>query len=146
MQRGLARRAREDDRFPPSKWGKDRTVSDRKDLDPEDQVLAPRVAPNRGKTPVRPSVQNLSDDDSSDDECQVLEVIEARPLRYSFPVSTPPAASDAPAEGAEPDTAGGPRRSRVKQGASRTRGQPQAKRQKLVTARPPRKSRPSFQG
>ena len=147
LQRGLARRAREDDRLPPSKWGKDRTVSDTEDPDTEDQVLAPTVVPNRGKTPVRPSIQNLTDDDDSDD-CEVLEVVEARPLRFSFPVSTPPVDSDDQVVRAEPTTVGGSRPTgsvRTKRGAGRGQKNPPAKRHKISTTGPPRK-RPTFAG
>ena len=89
-----------------SKWGKDRTASDSEDPDPEDQILAPRVAPNRGKTFVRPSVQNLSSD-TDDSDVEVLEVIEARPLRFSYPVPTKPADTEVPR--AERGTVGGSR-------------------------------------
>ena len=90
LQRGLACRAIQDDKLPPRKWGKDRTDSDKEHPDLEDQVLAPRVASNRGKTPVRPSIRNWTDDDDSDDDCKILEVHDARPIRFSFPVSTTP--------------------------------------------------------
>ena len=150
LQRGLARRAKEDDKLPPSKWGKDRTVSDTEDTDPEDQVLDPRVVSNRGKTPVRPSIRNWKDnDDSDDDDCQILEVHDARPIRFSFPVSTTPADSDDQVVVAEPISVGGLHPTgpvRTKRGAGRTRGQPPAKRRKVTTTRPPRKSRPSFKG
>ena len=155
LQRGLACRAREDEKYPPNKWGKDRTVPDEADQDPEDQAPTPRVAQHRDKTPVQPPIKILSDDDSSDDDCQALEVIEATPLRYSFPVSTPPAASDAPAWGAEPKTGGSSRPaggSRTKRGAGRGRkippgrkSPPPAKRQKVCSTGPPRQ-RPTFAG
>ena len=108
LQRGLARRAREDDKLAPSKWGKDRTVSDTEDPDPEDQVLALRVVSNRGKMPVRPSIRNWTDDDDSDDDdCQILEAHDARPIRFSFPVSTTPADSDDQVVETDPISVGG---------------------------------------
>lgn len=141
LQRGLARRAREDDKYPASKWGKDRTESDEVDLDPE--IPTPSGVQYRGKTPVPPPVQILSDGESSDDDCRALEVIEATPLRYSYPASTPPAASGAPAGGAEPRASGASRTKRV---ASRgPRKPPAAKRQKVASKGPPRR-RPTFSG
>ena len=86
-------------------------MSDEVDRDPE--MPTQSGVQYRGKTPVPPPVQILSDGDSSDDDCRALEVIEATPLRYSFPVSTPPAASGAPAGGAEPRASGASRIKRV---------------------------------
>ena len=147
LQRGLARRAREDEKYPASKWGKDRTVSDQADRDPE--IPTPSGVQYRGKTPVPPPVQILSDDDSSDEDCRPLEVIEATPLRYSYPASTQPAASGAPAGGAEPKASGSSRpagASRTKRVAGRgPRKPPAAKRQKVGSTGPPRR-RPTFAG
>ena len=130
--------------FPVSKWGKDRTASDSEDPDPEDQILAPKVAPNRGKTSVRPSVQNLSSD-ADDSDVEVLEVIEARPLRFSYPVPTKPADMEVPR--AERGTVGGsrPAGSQTKRGEGRGQRDPPAKRRKVCSTGPPRQ-RPTFSG
>ena len=44
-------------------------MPDEADQDPEDRAPPPRVAQHRGKTPVQPPIQILSDGNNSDDDC-----------------------------------------------------------------------------
>ena len=91
VQRFL-RQASEDGPDTSTKWGQDRTESDTEDPDSEDYMPIPDAGsgPAPGKTPARDSIRDWSDDD--DDDCQVLEVLDPRPLAFTFPL--PPTSAD----------------------------------------------------
>ena len=87
FQRGIARRAIQDARWPRENWGVDRTEDDPEDFYPEAHLPKPPVA-SRGKVPF------ISlDTDSSDDDCQELVALDAVPLNALCPDPDAPPAS-----------------------------------------------------
>ena len=71
---------------------------------------APRSVPGTvpGKTSVRASISDWTDDDDSDADVHILEVFNPLPLSYSFPVTGTSADPDVQATDAEPSHASGP--------------------------------------
>ena len=82
MQR-FARQKTEDGSDPSANWGKDLVATDAEDPDDEDYMPIPDVGsvPASGKT--RSSMQDWSDDD---DDCRILEVLDLRPIVFSYPL------------------------------------------------------------
>ena len=87
FQRGIARRAVQDARWPRENWGEDRTENDPEDFYPEAHLPKPPVA-RRGKVPFI-SLET----DSSDDDCQELVPLDAVPLNALCPDPDAPPAS-----------------------------------------------------
>ena len=156
MQRGIPRRTSEDAKHPPNKWGKDRPEPDQVDLHPEEDIPKVRL-PRRGKASAESYFRNLADTDTSEDECRILEPLNARPL-CSFPGPEAPTASAtraarsasvAPAARSEPQAASPSKtsnrgRGRNKRGVVKGQvGPPPAKKQKVTQSKGPR---PSFAG
>ena len=109
FQRDIARRDIEDAEHGPEKWGIDRAEYDGEDLDPLEgdvpiYTSAPRSIPGTvpGKTSVRASISEWTDDDDSDDDVHIIEVFNPLPLSYSFPVTGTSADSGVQAIDAEP--------------------------------------------
>ena len=92
MQR-FGRQLKEDGENPSANRGKDRVEADSEDPDDEDNMPIPDVGtvPDTGKTRAS-SLRDWSEDE--DDDCQILEVYDPRPVAFSYPVSSPPADSD----------------------------------------------------
>ena len=85
MQR-FARQLTGDGPDPSTKWGQDLVATDTEDLDNEDYMPIPDagIGPAPGKTRARDSIKDWSDDDDGD--CQILEVLDPRPLAFTFPL------------------------------------------------------------
>ena len=82
MQR-FARQKAEDGSDPAANWGADRVEADSEDLDDEANVPIPAAEPGpaTGKTRAS-SIRDWSDDE--DDDCQILEVYDPRPMAFSY--------------------------------------------------------------
>ena len=111
-QRDIARRDIEDAEHPEEKWGVDRAESDGEDLDPLEgdvpiDTSTPRSIPGTvpGKTSVRASISEWTDDDDSDDDVHIIEVFNPLPVSYSFPVTGTSADPGVQATDAEPSYA-----------------------------------------
>ena len=87
------RQAIEDGSDPSATWGPDRTEADAKDPDDDDNVPIPIAVPDpaTGKTRAS-SLRDWSEDE--DDDCQILEVHDALPVAFAYPVRSPSADSD----------------------------------------------------
>ena len=127
---------KEDGENPSANWGKDRVEADSEDPDDEDNMPIPAAVPGptTGKTRVS-SIRDWSEDE--DDDCQVLEVFDPRPIAFSYPVPSPPADSDNQVLEVAPLAVGtkGPLRKRAipvstDVGSSGTSGPPQKKARK----------------
>ena len=101
----------------------DREHADAKELDLEDPLAAPGT--ESGKTLGSDSVSNKPDDGNSDDDCQILEPVDAIPLNYSHPPppstegeAPPPRASKKAAAKRKVPSAGPPRKKRKLAGSS----------------------------
>ena len=131
----FARQVTEDGPDPSSKWGKDRTGSDAEDPDSEDFMPIPDAgsSPVLGKLPAQDPLRDWSDDD--DDECQVLEVINTRPLAFKFPLPSTPVDLDDQVLDAQSVAVGGRAGSKKRSG---TRPSAPSKRKKVTShkARP----------
>ena len=79
----FGRQKTEDGQDPSAKWGADLLIADTEDPDDEDNMPIPNVGsvPASGKT--HSSMQDWSDDD---DDCQILEVLDPRPIVFSYPL------------------------------------------------------------
>ena len=156
LQRGIPRRTREDAKHPPNKWGQDRAEPDVVDMYPEEDLPKTRVQ-RRGKASAESYFWNLADTDTSEDECRILEPLNARPL-CSYPGPKAPkasasrvarSASAAPAARSEAQAASRSKppsrgRGRNKRGVVKGQvGPPPAKKQKVTQSKGPR---PSFAG
>ena len=109
FQRDIAQRDIEDAEHPEETWGVDRAESDGEDLDPLEgdvpiYTAAPRSIPGTvpGKTSVRASISEWTDDDDSDDDVHIIEVYNPLPVSYSFPVTGTSADPGVQATDAEP--------------------------------------------
>ena len=82
----------EDGVNPSAKWGQDLpapAVVEVEDPDDEDHMPIPSAsAPASGKPQARASVRDWSDDD--EDDCEILEVFDARPLAFAHPIPSAP--------------------------------------------------------
>ena len=152
LQRDIPRRAREDNRQPPSSWGVDRTEADDEDFYPEEDLPKASV-PRRGKDYIKHFFPQWSDADTDSDECTILIPIVASPIRC-FPGPVPAAPRRTAPKPAPPATSSSTAASR---GSSRGRGKkrgvakcdlaPEAKRPKVASGRPkPKGQRPTFKG
>ena len=105
MQR-FARQVAEDGSDPTAKWGADRVKADSEDPDDEDNVPIPAAVPGpaTGKTRAS-SIRDWSDDE--DNDCEILEVYDPRPISSSYPVPSPPADPDVEVLEVEPLATGG---------------------------------------
>ena len=92
MQR-FARQKCEDGSDPAANWGADRVTADSEDPDDEDNVPIPAAVPGLATGKNRTSsLQDWSEDE--DDDCQILEVYDPRPIAFSYLVPSPSADSD----------------------------------------------------
>ena len=120
----FARQAKEDGADPSAKWGKDLpapAVPEVEDPDDEDQLPIPAAGgPTSGKPRARASIRDWSDDD--DDECEVLEVLEVRPIAFAYPLPSAPADPGGQVPSTRPATTGnrGVSRKRAGTGTSDT--------------------------
>ena len=91
MQR-FTRQVSEDGSDPTANWGADRVKANSEHPDDEDNVPIPAAVPGpaTGKTRIS-SIRDWSDDE--DDDCEILEVYDPRPISFSYPVPSPPADS-----------------------------------------------------
>ena len=145
MQR-FTRKLTEDGPDPSTKWGQDTIVTDTEDPDNENYMPIPDagIGPAPGKTHARDSIKDWSDDD--DDDCQVLEVLDPRPLAFSYPLPSTSADPDEKVHDMAPVAVGtrGASRKRAGTGPSDPRpseasGPP--KKKKKVTKKPGNKPR-----
>ena len=140
----FARQVQEDGEDPSTKWGQDipaPDVAEVEDPDDEDQLPIPAAgAPISGKPRARASIRDWSDDD----DCEMLEVIDARPIAYAHPASAS-ANPGGSAPSARPAASGKQvgSRKRAETGTSKTgtstssdSAAPQAKRQKRGAVKP----------
>ena len=156
MQR-FTRQKTEDGENPSAKWGQDipaPAVTEVDDPDDEDQLPIPAAgAPTSGKPRARASIRDWSDDD----DCEMLEVLDARPIAYAHPFTSASANPGGPAPSARPATTGKPvgSRKRAETGTPNTGtstssdpAAPKAKRQKKGAVKPTRakKTQPVCQG
>ena len=121
----FTRQATEDGDLETRKWTKDRRPrpEETEDPDNEDFMPVPRAkASTSGKPSARVFVQDLSDDE--DDDCQILDPIDAIPISWS----APPATANPGAQGT----------SRKRAGASGSAAPPAKKAKKVVTKRKPK--------
>ena len=132
----------EDGDNPASKWGKDRVDSDMEDPDSEDHMPIPdahaaNIDSALGNIPAHP-IRDWPDDD--DDDCQILEVLDPKPIRFMPPSSPPPADLDDLVMDEPPLATGGRGR---KRGTAGTKAEA-SKRRKVGTPGP--RARPTVIG
>ena len=128
----FTRQATEDGDLKTRKWTKDRHArpEETEDPDNEDYVPVPRAkAPTPGKPSARVFVQDSSDDE--DDDCRILDPIDAIPISWYAPRAT-----------ANPGASG---TSRKRSGAAGSAA-PQAKKPKVGVAKRKGKVLPTSQG
>jgi len=134
----LLRQVNEDGDLGHRTWAPDRADSDTEDPDSEDFVAIPKAIPraqiSKGNSSGNP-IKDWTDDDDSDD-CQILEVLDPKPLR-----SLPSADMDAPASDAPAAAGGGPGKKRATTGTKTGTVGPPKRRKKLGAAGP--KERPA---
>ena len=124
---------------PSARWGQDllaSAVAEVEDPDDEDHMPIPAAgAPASGKPQARASIRDWSDDD--DNDCQILEALDARPIAFAYPLPSAPAAPDVQVPSTRPATTGnrGGSRKRAVTGTSdtgtSTASDPAAKKPKL---------------
>ena len=103
------RQATEDGSDPSATWGPDRVEADAEDPDDDDNVPIPLAVPGpaTGKTRAS-SLRDWSEDE--DDDCQILEVHDAIPVAFAYPVRSPSADSDDQVQEVDPPAVGFTRR------------------------------------
>ena len=156
MQR-FARQKTEDGEDPSTKWGKDipaPAVAEVEDPNDEDLLPIPAAgAPTSGKPRARASIRDWSDDD----DCEMLEVLDVRPIVCAHPLSSASANPGGPVPSTRPATTGKQvgSRKRAETGTSNTGtstssdpAAPKAKRQKRGAVKPKKakKTPPVTQG
>ena len=128
----FTRQAKEDKDLTTKKWTKDRKArpEETEDPDNEDYMPVPRAkAPTPGKPSARVFAQDLSDD--KDDDCRILDPIDAIPISWSTPTAT-----------ANPGAQGTSRKCPAASGSVA----PQAKKPKKVVAKRKAKVLPASKG
>ena len=129
----LLRQINEDGDLGHRKWAPDRLDSDTEDPDSEDFVAIPKEIPRaqiaKGNTSGNP-IKDWTDDDDSDD-CQIIEVLDPKPLR-----SMPPADMDVPTSDAPAAAAGGQGKKRATTGTKAGAAGPPKRRKKTRAAGP----------
>ena len=132
VQRFL-RQVSEDGPDPSTKWGKDRAESDTEDPDSEDYMPIPDAGsgPAPGKTPARAPIRDWSDDD----DCQILEVLDPRPLAFTFPLHPTSADPDDQVLEVAPIAVGGRAESKKRTGTG-TSNAPKKKKKVVSKPRP----------
>ena len=105
MQR-FTRQVSEDGSDPTANWGADRVKANSEHPDDEDNVPIPAAVPGpaTGKTRIS-SIRDWSDDE--DDDCEILEVYDPRPISFLYLVPSPPADPDVEVLEVEPLATGG---------------------------------------
>ena len=105
LKQRFPRQAIEDGSDPAATWGPDRTEADVKDPDDEDNVPIPLAVPGpaMGKTRAS-SLRDWSEDE--DDDCRILEVYDALPVAFAYPVRSPSADSDDQVQEVDPPAVG----------------------------------------
>ena len=105
MIQRFSRQRIEDGSDPSATWGPDRTEADAQDPDDDDNVPIPLAVPGpaTGKTRAS-SLRDWSEDE--DDECQILEVHDAIPVAFAYPVRSPSADSDDQVQEVDPPAVG----------------------------------------
>ena len=92
----FARQAKEDGANPSAKWGQDLpapATAEVEDPDDEDHMPIPAATP-------------VNDDD--DDDVEILEILEARPLKYAYPMPSAIVNPEGQAPSSRPATTGNP--------------------------------------